>query len=225
MLLDWRGTLVVGPTHTWLIRTALLRLGRDSSDASVASVDRRLNAVDHGDADSSSVDTDPELHRAAYLSWFFRAGIDDTLARELYAVESEPSLNPFAHDVGPLLAALHAANVRIGLVSDIHVDLRPYFAAQPVGVDRNFADLIDVWVLSFEVGVAKPDPAIFAIALELIGLSAPEVLMVGDRGTHDGAAIEAGIATLLLPPLQAATDQRLQRVLDLVVPGVTLSQG
>jgi FMN phosphatase YigB (HAD superfamily) len=149
--------------------------------------------------------------------------MDDALALELYAVDSDPSLNPFAYDVGPLLTALHSAGVRIGVVSDIHVDLRPSFVANRVETGESFADLVDVWVLSFEVGVAKPDPAIFAVAFERIGLSAQDLLMVGDRATHDGAAVEAGMTTLLLPPLQAADDLRLQRVLDVVLPGQTLS--
>ena len=46
-----------------------------------------------------------------------------------------------------------------------------------------------------------------------------EVLMVGDRGAWDGAAVDVGITSLILPPLTTATDQRLGRVLDLVLPG------
>lgn len=81
-----------------------------------------------------------------------------------------------------------------------------------------FVDLIDTWVLSFEVRLAKPDAAIFELALELLGMPSGDVLMVGDRATHDGAAIESGITTLILPPLAAAGDARLQRALDLVIP-------
>jgi FMN phosphatase YigB (HAD superfamily) len=47
--------------------------------------------------------------------------------------------------------------------------------------------------------------------------------MVGDRGAWDGAAAELGITTLLLPPLRAADDLRLQQVLDLVMPGASLT--
>jgi FMN phosphatase YigB (HAD superfamily) len=54
--------------------------------------------------------------------------------------------------------------------------------------------------------VQKPDPAIFAIALRKLGAQAGETLMVGDRASHDGAAVTLNIATLLLPPqLTSAT--------------------
>lgn len=219
VLLDWRGTLVVAPTYLWLVRTALARLGREASPAAVDAVLARLSAADDAEVASSAIDTDAAVHRAAHARWFDRAGLDDDLARELYAVESDAASNPFADDVGPLLRALHAAGVRIGVVSDIHVDLRPVFTAQRNPDGSTWADLVSAWALSFELGVAKPDPAIFTTALQRLGLSAAEVLVVGDRATHDGAAVEVGLTTLLLPPLRAVDDLRLQRVVDLVLPG------
>ena len=108
--------------------------------------------------------------------------------------------------------------MRIGGVSDIHVDLRPVIAAQVDPDGSTWADLVSAWALSFELGLAKPDPAIFTAALDRLGLSPEETLMVGDRGSHDGAATEVGMTTLLLPPLRAADDLRLHRVLDLILP-------
>ncbi len=225
MLLDWRGTLVVPPTYSWLVGTALRRLGREASPASVAAVLDRLRAVDDDEVVSSAVDTDAAVHRLAYQRWFDRAGLDDELARELYAVESDAALNPFADDVGPLLQALRAAGVRIGVVSDIHVDLRPVFAEHRNPEGSTWADLVSAWALSFELGVAKPDPAIFEVALQRLGLAPEEVLVVGDRSTHDGAAVELGMTTLLLPPLRAPADRRLHHVLDLVLPGARWRSG
>ena len=43
-------------------------------------------------------------------------------------------------------------------------------------------------VISEEVGIAKPDPRIFAPALEKIGVEAADVLYVGDSVTSDMAA-------------------------------------
>lgn len=218
MLLDWRGTLVVAPTYPWLTETALRRLGRDPSPAAVERVLVRLRDADTARIDSSEIDTDVHEHRAAYMEWFASAGVDDELAEALYAAESDPSLNPFAIDVGELLRTLTSSGVRVGVVSDIHVDLRPVFAQQPVGDGRTWADLVDVWALSYELGAAKPDPAIFRHALDRLGLRPQEVLMVGDRGAWDGAAAAIGITTLVLPPLTAVGESRLHRVLDLVLP-------
>jgi FMN phosphatase YigB (HAD superfamily) len=42
-----------------------------------------------------------------------------------------------------------------------------------------------------------------------------ETLMVGDRASHDGAAVDVGIPTLLLPTLTDVNDQRFSHVLRL----------
>ena len=199
VLLDWRGTLVVAPTDRWLVQTALEMLDRDASVEAVDAVLARLERADSSEVESSVIDTDAVLHRLAYAAWFRAADLDETLAERLYAVESAAALNPFAADVGPLLRILHVAGVRIGVVSDIHVDLRPVFAEQINPDGSSWADLVDAWALSYEFGVAKPNPAIFTSALNRLGLPAEQVLMVGDRGAWDGAAAELGITTLLFP--------------------------
>jgi FMN phosphatase YigB (HAD superfamily) len=219
VLLDWRGTLAVAPTYPWLVETALRRLGRGAASEDVERVLERLRAGDADRVESSEIDTDVDAHRAAYLEWFASAGVDEELAEALYATESDPSLNLFAVDVGPLLRTLTSAGVRVGVVSDIHVDLRPAFARHPAGDGRTWADLVDVWALSYELGVAKPDPAIFRFALDSLALRPQDVLMVGDRGAWDGAAAAIGITTLVLPPLTTVGEARLHRVLDLVLPG------
>ena len=175
-----------------------------------------LCSADSGAVESSAVDTDAMEHRAAHRAWLRAAGIDDELAEALYAVEADVALNPFADDVGDLLQGLRTAGVRVGVLSDIHVDLRPVFAAQRLSDGTSWADVIAVWVLSFEVGVAKPDRQIFEIALQRLGPSAAQVLMVADRGGWDGAATELGMTTLLLPPLTHPSERRLHRVLRLL---------
>lgn len=219
VLLDWRGTLVVAPTYSWLVGTALDRLGRPASPTDAERVLAALRGTDSTPAESSTIDTDAAGHRAAYEDWFRAAGLDDDLAAALYAAESDVAANSFAHDVGDLLATLAGAGVRIGVVSDIHVDLRPVFAAHRLPDGRTWADVVDAWALSFELGVAKPDPAIFRAALDGLALPASDVLMVGDRGGWDGGAVDVGMTTLLVPPLVDPEERRLHRVLDLVLPG------
>lgn len=224
MLLDWRGTLVVAPTNESLVQAALVDLGRNADPAAIEVVLDQLDSADASEVESSAIDTDADVHRRAYAAWFHAAGLDEDLAAALYAAECNVAANSFARDVGPLLVALHATGVRIGVLSDIHVDLRPVFAAQTASDGRTWADLVHAWVLSFEVGAAKPDPVIFEAGLERLGLPAEDVLMVGDRGAWDGAAAESGITTLVLPPLRSVDDLRLQRVLDLVQPAAVLTE-
>ena len=95
------------------------------------------------------------------------------------------------------------------MLSDIHFDVRPAFTG------ARFADAIDAFTLSFEQGIQKPDPRLFARTLGALGVEPADALMVGDRSGPDGAAVEAGITTLLLPPLTDIEDRRLHRVLAL----------
>ena len=61
------------------------------------------------------------------------------------------------------------------------------------------APALDGVVTSAGVGARKPDPAIFAAALELAGCAADEALHVGDTPAEDVAgAAAAGIPHLLI---------------------------
>ena len=97
---------------------------------------------------------------------------------------------------------------------------RPRRAALIARVRRGgLADLIDGWVLSYEHGVQKPDPSIFELSLQAAGAPAQDVLMVGDRASHDDAASGLGIDTLILPArARAGTDEsaRLDGLVRLV---------
>lgn len=60
---------------------------------------------------------------------------------------------------------------------------------------------VDALIASEDVGVSKPDPGIFRIALERVGASADEAVMVGDSWANDivGAA-RAGIRAVWFNP-------------------------
>ncbi|GIG92541.1 HAD family hydrolase [Plantactinospora endophytica] len=212
VLLDWRGTLVFTPPLSVWVERSLRRAGLDAGPAEVRRIEAALLAafrqpeVARADAEA---DRSVARHRASYDLLFAAAGITDPLAEALYQVESDPTENPFAPDVPATLAALHGAGIRVGVLSDIHFDLRPVFAA--AGLD----EYVHSFVLSYEHGVQKPDPAIFRIALAELGVEPGAALMVGDRSGHDGAAVEAGIPTLLVPPLADPTERRLHLVLAL----------
>lgn len=211
VIFDWRGTLVTTLTeHEW-IREALTTVGRPADGAEV---ERVLEAIatangDEDRLDGPGVDSDAALHRRTFMSVFADAGLDDELARALYAVESDPRHNSFAEDATETLATLHGSGVKIAVLSDIHFDVRPAFAAP------GLTSFVDVFTLSYEQGVQKPDPAMFTRTLAALDVAPGDALMVGDRSRPDGAAVEQGITTLLLPPLRAVTDRRLHKVLAL----------
>lgn len=67
------------------------------------------------------------------------------------------------------------------------------------------------------VGVAKPDPAIFHLALELAGTTADRAIHVGDAYQYDvRGARAAGIRPVLVDPLGIRTDADCERVASLV---------
>ena len=194
VLFDWRGTLVADPPDEWWVGRALERVGRPHTNAAIAEWCTALRTAASRPevvAAERTIDCSAAEHRASSLAWFRLAGLDDELAESLYALDFEAASHPFYPDVPATLRALRERGCRVGLLSDIHVDLRPDFVA--AGLD----EFIDAYVLSFEVGVQKPDPRIFEIALDALGVDAADTLMVGDRATHDGAAVAVGINALL----------------------------
>ena len=54
------------------------------------------------------------------------------------------------------------------------------------------APLVDLLIASEDVRVSKPDPGIFAIALNRAGVQASEAVMVGDSWANDVAGAQAG---------------------------------
>jgi HAD superfamily hydrolase (TIGR01509 family) len=132
-------------------------------------------------------------HRAAYTGL---AGTVDTgiegLADALYERLLVPAgWMPYA-DTEPTLRTLHDAGIRVAVVSNIGFDIRPLFAAW--GLDG----LVDAFVLSYEVGRCKPDPAIFLRACAMLRVDPERTLMVGDSPA-DAGAVRAGCAALVLP--------------------------
>ncbi len=94
-----------------------------------------------------------------------------------------------------ILASL-ASRYRLGLISNGYADTqRPRLhAARLTGYFQTI-------VVSDEVGWAKPDPRIFAYALEQLGIAPAFALYVGDSTSHDLAgALNAGLDFCLYRP-------------------------
>ena len=98
-------------------------------------------------------------------------------------------------DTAAVLSGLHRRGVKTAVVSNIAFDLRPAFEA------LGTAGFVDDFVLSFEVGAVKPDPAIFQAALDRLDVPAGRTLMVGDSDEADGGARALGCGFALVDPL------------------------
>jgi putative hydrolase of the HAD superfamily len=65
-----------------------------------------------------------------------------------------------------------------------------------VRADHPLEARFDVVMISCEVGLAKPDPRIFRLCLERLGLSTGAALFVADRADNVEAAASVGLRTL-----------------------------
>lgn len=79
------------------------------------------------------------------------------------------------------------------------------------GIDR-LADLFDVVVESAVVGLRKPDPRIYALALERLDVPAPAVVFLDDIGRNLKPARELGMTTIKVDGEEQALGD-LERVL------------
>ncbi len=138
-------------------------------------------------------DLAPHLHREAYLHVLRESGMSDHHAESLYQRVITPACWTPYPDTTAVLRRLSALGVRTAVVSNIAFDVRPAFDAIGARVDE--------FVLSFEVGAVKPDPAIFNVALRRLGVSANEAVMVGDSEEADGGAAALGCGFVLVDPL------------------------
>jgi HAD superfamily hydrolase (TIGR01509 family) len=91
-----------------------------------------------------------------------------------------------------ILASL-AARHRLGVVSNFYGNLDRVLA------EFDFGALVSVAVDSVSVGLSKPDPAIFRLAVERLGVPAAECIVVGDSYDRDIVpAKAAGCRTIWL---------------------------
>lgn len=144
-------------------------------------------------------DLDPALHRKAYLELLRLSGIADPAnAASIYESATDAgSWQPYP-DADKALKAASAAGLAVGVLSNTAFDIRPAFA------DRGLDAYVDSFVLSYEVGVIKPDPAIFEMALRDLDVPAEQALMVGDSAEADGAATAVGCEFAQVEPLGLA---------------------
>jgi len=123
--------------------------------------------------------------------------LDPQLGQALYDVILD-TWHAYA-DAVPTLAALKQLGIRVGLLSNAALPLHAV-------LDREgLSDFADATVLSCEVGVVKPELAIFQAILDALGSTAAESLMVGDSGHDDVGGTGLGMRTLVLPRTRGAS--------------------
>jgi putative hydrolase of the HAD superfamily len=142
-------------------------------------LDGEANPV-HGLEDGSLEPAEFERRLAARLRTRTGAAVpaEGLLTRMFLAFEPVPAM----YDV---LRRARAAGVRTCLLSNSWGNSYPR---------ESFGELFDGVVISSEVGLRKPDPAIFQHALDLLGLGPQECAFVDDIEHNVRAAADLGIA-------------------------------
>jgi putative hydrolase of the HAD superfamily len=230
VLFDFSGTLFrVESTETWL-RGALAEAQLELAEAELVEAAQALEAMGAlpGGVDPSWLpedvasvwgvrDKSAELHRAAYTGLSRQVQLpDDRLHDMLYDRHMAPAAWLPYPDAPDVLRALRERDVRVGVVSNIGWDLRPVFREH--GLDP----FVDTYVLSYEHGVQKPDPRLFAAACAELDADPRDVVMVGDNRRADGGAAALGCAVHFVDHLPAAErPDALRPVLDLVIAGTS----
>lgn len=123
------------------------------------------------------------------------AEVTDDLVNELARLEGE-ELERGVHlwdDALRTIGELRNRGLRVAVVSNCDHSTRPI-------VDRiGITAAVDAVILSFEVGVAKPNPGIYLAALDALGALQPaEAIFVDDQARYCDAAAALGMPTALI---------------------------
>jgi putative hydrolase of the HAD superfamily len=144
---------------------------------------------------------DERARGEAYFAEMFRqVGAPESsfpaLARRMFARHAERNLWASVHErTVETLEALHRRGYRLGVISN--ADGRVEALLESVGLRRHFELVIDSGV----VGIDKPDPRIFHLAAERMGVRPAETLYVGDIYEIDvQGARAAGMEAILIDP-------------------------
>lgn len=156
-------------THRAWAETAGAVLGEAGYPASAEQVLQAMHAAAAGGL------SDPYRGALALLT----GGDDEGLHRQVQA-RGWPALDEPFRDTQAALEALASAGYRLGLIANqrgAHAAARLEWSG--------LLDHFEVCLVSGEVGMAKPDPSMFALALQMAGCQPEEALMVGDQIDED----------------------------------------
>jgi putative hydrolase of the HAD superfamily len=119
---------------------------------------------------------------------------DDGVVRRWVEMDTEfmrTAVHPYG-DALPTVRALRERGAATVLVSNCGPDTR--MLVERLDLEAEF----DALILSFEVGVRKPDPAIYRAALAAVGAEPSEAVFVDDQVAYCDGARAVGIDTRLI---------------------------
>ncbi|MGB3051087.1 MAG: HAD family hydrolase [Polyangiales bacterium] len=186
MLFDMGGTLDGDGAHWFdrfvelFERAGLADLGHERIKDAFYYADDRANR----DPDMPRLGFYPMVDR--YARWQLeRLGLNDPGTYELlYRGFADPA-DALLRRHRSLLALLHESGLKLGIISNFCGNI------QTICDEYGYSDYLSATLDSRHVGVSKPDPAIFGLAIRELGVEAGEAVYVGDSFERDVRAAKA----------------------------------
>ena len=127
------------------------------------------------------------------------AALEADLQAECTSVRLRPG-------IAKIWQTLRERGLRIGICSNLTLPYgAPLVSALP--------DTPDAMILSYEVGLVKPDPAIFRLACDRLGLQPAEILFVGDTPSADIDGPQAiGMPAMLISEFETSTRRDVYKI-------------
>jgi putative hydrolase of the HAD superfamily len=182
LILDYGNVLTHAQDQTWMDGTAR-RLGADAAAFRAAywhhrhAYDADLTAAEYWGRVVAASRRGAGALDAADLAWLIEADI--------------ASWSVYRDEVWALAAEFRGAGGHTAFLSNSG----PEVMAR-VREHRLLEARFDAVVISCEVGLSKPDPRIYRLCLDRLGLAAPATLFVDDRADNVEAAARVGLRTL-----------------------------
>ena len=112
-------------------------------------------------------------------------------------------------DILLTLEKLKAKGIKLCLVSNADIIDKKYWDISPL------KQYFDCAIFSCDVGVVKPDKAIYSLAMEKLGVNADESIFVGDGGSNELAGAKAvGMTTVLTEFLSVKDNATREKILQ-----------
>jgi HAD superfamily hydrolase (TIGR01509 family) len=214
MLFDFSGTLMrIEPAERW-VRAVTDAAGLDLDDAAVAHRAERLidagawygayptRVPEHLAETYASRDLDEPHHRACYTGLIRESGWPwEDLVDPLYERSNAAAAWLPYPDALETLREAKDRGLATAVISNISFDIRPHLE------HAGLLELLDAVVLSYEVGLIKPDPAIFQLACDKLEVDPASAVMVGDHAADGGGSV-LGVRTYFvgLVPVEERPD-------------------
>ena len=147
--------------------------------------------------------------------YLLEIGAPEDLVDELVTLRRDSTRSLLVPRPGAVetLVELRAQGRRVGLITVCSEDVPDVWNETP------FADLFDATVFSCSVGLRKPDPRIYRLAFEELGVEPEEAIFVGDGANDELAGAErVGMRAVLVhrageePPWDEVRDWRGARI-------------